>query len=149
MYNIKNSNNYSGYYVGGGIFFFMGLIVSIVFFCVFYLVPIIYDSHAPVKDYIWMPAEDNNYKPIIEYEYEGEIHECRPNISSSDKFKIKNVYFKEDNLTDCSIDFKEGLGKAIYIILVIPAIFLLLGLGLIIKGVGKHKKIKDLEQMVS
>ena len=145
MYNIKNSNSYSGYLVGGGIFAFIGLIISIVFFFVFYFVPLYYDSHVPVLDYTWEYANDNNYKATIEFEYDDEYYECRPNMTTSDKFDIQNIYFKADNPTDCAIDLKENLGNYIYLILVIPTILLCLGLLLIIKGIGKYKKNKRLK----
>ena len=145
MYNTKNVNSHSGLLVGGGILTFFGIIISIIFFSVFYIIPILYDTKAPVDDYHWRKVDVDSYSPTIEFEYDDEEYECRPNMTSSDKFEIDNVYFKKDNPHDCAIDLKEELGNVAYYIMIIPGILLGFGLILIIKGIGKSKKNKRLK----
>ena len=145
MYNTKNVNSHSGLLVGGGIFTFFGVIISIIFFAVFYIIPIIYDTKVPVDNYHWRRVDDDSYTPTIEFEYDDEEYVCRPNMTTSDKFDIEYVYFNEDNPHDCAIDLKEGLGNIMYYLMIIPGLFLGIGLILIFKGVGKYKKNKRLK----
>lgn len=146
MYNIKNNYSYSGYLIGGFIFLFISLILSTVFFFIFYSVDVFYNNSADVYDYEWHRVDEDSYEARVEYEYDDEIIVCRPNVTSSDKFEIDKVYFNDDNPRSCMIDLKESVGKFIYLIISIPATLVLIALILIIKGFSKKKKYNLLKQ---
>ena len=146
MYNIKNNYSYNGTLVSGFIFLFISLFISIVFFFLFYNVNILYNNSTDVLDYEWHLVDEDDYKARVEFEYNDEIITCRPNVTTSDIFKIDKVYFNENNPNNCTIDLKESVGKYIYLILAIPTIFVLISLLLIIKGFSRKKKYCLLKQ---
>ena len=146
MYNIKNNYSYSGNLVAGFIFLFISIFISLIFFFVFYSVDTFYNTNVNPIDYKWERADEDNYKVTVQYEYNDELYICTPNVSSSDKFKIKKVYFNDSNPRNCMVDLKESVGKFIYLILSIPATFLIISLLLIIKGFSRKKKYNLLKQ---
>ncbi len=143
MYNIKNASSSSdGLLVGGFIFLFIGAIMSLIFFFIFYSVNVFYNTSVEADDYSWSRIDEDSYRVTVEYEYDDEIYKCSPNITSSNKFEVEKVYFNDNNPEDCFIDLKEGLGYWIYLIFSLPAVFLIISFLMIIKGFSRKKKYK-------
>lgn len=146
MYNVKNNYNNSGYIVCGVIFLLISLILSVVFFFLFYSVDVFFSNSADVIDYEWNRVDEDDYKALVEFEYDDEIYICKPNITSSDRFDIEKVYFNDNNPENCMIDLKESVGKFVYLIIAVPASLLLIALILIIKGISRKKNYNLLKQ---
>ena len=143
MYNIKSTNSTSdGFLACGFIFLFIGIIMSTIFFFVFYSANVFYDSYVDASNYSWKRVSEDDYKVTVEYRYAGEEYSCTPNVTSSNKFAVEKVYFNENNPANCYIDLKESVGKWIYLILAIPATFVVSSLLMIIKGFERKKRFK-------
>lgn len=92
-------------------------------------------------------GETAMYKPIYTYEVNGNTYKCETLMSSS-KSPSKDdqyVYYDSANPSNCITDYEAKLEPLFFIVLLLPLIFIVLGLTQTRKYNKRIKKLKILE----
>lgn len=142
MYNIK-MNSSKAVAVVGWIFIVIGLIWSAIMFFLVYS-PKTFFKHETIPENIeWRIDQDGEYHAKVTYEYKKKEYQCEPSASSTSKFKIKRIYFDDNN--HCMVPIKDLFGPAIYAFYFSAFVFLGLGGGLVWSYYKQKKKIEALK----
>lgn len=154
MYNLNYKNTKKGYFFGG-IFLITGLIIFIVMLFLIFGVMINkskMDSRVEayhIEENWYTDSEgDKLAKPTYYYNVNGEEYKCQVNISSSRGVKDnqKTVYYDSLDPNKCVTDYTPSPVALMYIVCLIPIIFIIIGARHIIKVNKNIKKMKYLAQ---
>lgn len=144
MYDI-NYKNVKKQYIFGTIFLIIGLILLIAFsFMLFfdlYKKTTLDSSIKALK--IEEKCDDDECIPIYSFKVDGKLYTCKPGFSSNIKVtKNQNmVYYDSKNPNNCVTDYTIKMNKLMYLILIIPILFILIGIIDIIYIKQKVKKL--------
>jgi len=142
MYKIKGIDK--SLLIVGIVFVVISLVVAAILSFIFVFNTYFYDSKADVVLINWSyDQKDDEYSPELVYEFNNKIYYCKPNYSSSSKTDFKRVYFNESDPSSCTIDFKTS--PIIYLIFIVPGVFILFGSIMIIIYICKYKNINKLK----
>lgn len=86
------------------------------------------------------------YRPIYYYEVESKEYKCFSNVSTSSAPDLENktIYYKSDNPSRCMLESSVANNNKLYFVLIIPGIFIVIGLIGLIKINKRVKAIKEL-----
>lgn len=106
------------------------------------------DSETKATNITWETHYDSEdgttYSPNYEYEVDGTIYVCKSSTSSSIKSGDGTVYYDSSNPGDCMTDFDNTTNGFTFVFLIIPVIFIVVGVSQIRKSINKTKVAKEL-----
>lgn len=107
------------------------------------------DAETKATNVVWeehYDSEDGSlmYSPIYEYVVDGNVYMCNSSTSSSSKGGDGIVYYNSKNPSECMTDFDNSSTGIIAIFLIIPVVFLIVGIVQIKKSISKSKIAKEL-----
>ncbi len=84
---------------------------------------------------------DTMYKPTYEFEVNGKAYFCESSVSSSIRPDEGNVtiYYESTNPNNCASDYTRTGIKFIYFFLVLPIVFIIVGIVLIVTSTKRLK----------
>ena len=88
------------------------------------------------------------YSPIYHYEVDGQNYECSSSVSSSKNPGDGNgtVYYDSKNPSKCMTEYAKSSRTFLYLMLILPIVFIAVGLVNIIKTQKRVKQIKELNE---
>ena len=91
---------------------------------------------------------DNMYSPDYYYEVDNKEYKCSTNVSSSVKPDEKGttVYYDSKDPSKCRTEYENGVNGFLLLFLILPAVFIVIGIVFINKTKKRVKVINDLNQ---
>lgn len=106
------------------------------------------DSETKATNITWEEHYDSDdgttYSPNYEYKVNGTIYVCKSSTSSSTKSGNGTVYYDSSNPGRCMTDFDDNTNGFLFIFLLLPMIFIIVGGLQIKKSIVKTKITKNL-----